>query len=78
MKTLFVLALSLSLSAASAQTTGGYHITKKIPVAGQGSWDYLAIDEGARRLYVSHGTQVEVLAGLQEGERLVTGTGIRQ
>ena len=61
MKTLFVLALSLSLSAASAQTTGGYHITKKIPVAGQGSWDYLAIDEGARRLYVSHGTQVEVL-----------------
>jgi YVTN family beta-propeller protein len=61
LKTLFVLALSLSLSAASAQTTGGYHITKKIPVAGQGSWDYLAIDEGARRLYVSHGTQVEVL-----------------
>jgi len=28
-------------------------------VAGQGNWDYLAVDEGARRLYVSHGTQVE-------------------
>ena len=25
------------------------------------SWDYFTIDEGARRLYVSHGTQVEVL-----------------
>jgi DNA-binding beta-propeller fold protein YncE len=51
----------LSLLAASAQSTGGYHITKKIPVAGEGSWDYLTVDEGARRLYVSHGTQVEVL-----------------
>ena len=38
-----------------------YQITKKIPIPGQGSWDYLTVDEGARRLYVSHGTQVEVL-----------------
>ena len=38
-----------------------YKITKKIPIPGQGSWDYLAVDEAARRLYVSHGTQVEVL-----------------
>jgi DNA-binding beta-propeller fold protein YncE len=34
---------------------------KKIPVPGDGGFDYLAVDEGARRLYVSHGTQVEVL-----------------
>lgn len=61
MKILVVVALSLSLFAASAQTTSGYHITKKIPVAGQGGWDYLTVDESARRLYVSHGTQVEVL-----------------
>lgn len=39
----------------------GFSIVKKIPIAGQGSWDYLAVDENARRLYVSHGTQVEVL-----------------
>jgi len=38
-----------------------YQITKKIPIAGQGGWDYLTVDEGARRLYVSHGTQVEVI-----------------
>jgi YVTN family beta-propeller protein len=61
LKILVVVALSLSLFAASAQTTSGYHITKKIPVAGQGGWDYLTVDESARRLYVSHGTQVEVL-----------------
>jgi YVTN family beta-propeller protein len=61
LKTLIIFALSLNLLAASAQTAGGYHVTKKIPIPGQGSWDYLAVDEGARRLYVSHGTQVEVL-----------------
>jgi len=60
LKHLFVFVMSLSLFGASAQT-GGYHIVKKIPVPGQGSWDYLSVDEGARRLYVSHGTQVEVL-----------------
>lgn len=38
-----------------------YTVTKKIPIPGQGSWDYMTVDEAARRLYVSHGTQVEVL-----------------
>jgi len=58
---LLIFTLSLSLLAASAQTAGGYHVIKKIPVPGEGSWDYLTVDEAARRLYVSHGTQVEVL-----------------
>src|SRR5258707_2882040 len=40
---------------------GNNRIIKKIPIPGDGSWDYLTVDEGARRLYVSHGTQVEVL-----------------
>jgi YVTN family beta-propeller protein len=61
MKIFFSLVLSLSLFAAAAQTADSYHIVKKIRIPGQGSWDYLAIDDGARRLYVSHGTQVEVL-----------------
>jgi YVTN family beta-propeller protein len=45
----------------AAASLGGYTLLKKIPIPGQGSWDYLTVDEGARRLYVSHGTQVEVL-----------------
>lgn len=61
MKTLSILVLSLSLFAASAQAADSYRIVKKIPIPGQGGWDYLAVDESARRLYVSHGTQVEVL-----------------
>jgi DNA-binding beta-propeller fold protein YncE len=46
---------------ASALADGSYHIIKKIPIPGQGGWDYLIVDEAARRLYVSHATQVEVL-----------------
>jgi YVTN family beta-propeller protein len=46
---------------AAAATGGGYSVTRKVPIPGQGSWDYLTVDEDARRLYVSHGTQVEVL-----------------
>lgn len=46
---------------AAPVSSGGYTITKKIPIAGQGSWDYLTVDQAARRLYVSHGTQVEVI-----------------
>jgi DNA-binding beta-propeller fold protein YncE len=50
-----------TLPAAAAPQPEGYSIIKKIPIPGQGSWDYLAVDEAARRLYVSHGTQVEVI-----------------
>jgi len=56
---LATLAASLVISAAAVD--GGYSVVKKIPIPGQGSWDYLTVDVAARRLYVSHGTQVEVL-----------------
>jgi YVTN family beta-propeller protein len=56
---LFTLLVAFAIPSASA--ADGYQITKKIPIPGQGSWDYLAVDEAGRRLYVSHGTQVEVL-----------------
>jgi len=68
LKTLFAssvivltLTLSIGLLAAPAPSDTGYSLTKKIPIPGQGSWDYVTVDEGARRVYVSHGTQVEVL-----------------
>jgi YVTN family beta-propeller protein len=46
---------------AASLADGGYSVIKKIPLPGQGSFDYLTVDEAARRLYVSHETQVEVL-----------------
>jgi YVTN family beta-propeller protein len=56
-----ILTLSSILFAAPAPSSRGYSVINKIPIAGSGSWDYLTVDEAARRLYVSHGTQVEVL-----------------
>ncbi len=55
----FAVLMTLSLSAAAAGS--GYKVIKKIPVAGDGGWDYLTIDVDAHRLYVSHGTRVEVI-----------------
>jgi YVTN family beta-propeller protein len=57
--TIFLIPICAVLAAAA--TGGGYSVTRKVPIPGQGSWDYLTVDEDARRLYVSHGTQVEVL-----------------
>ena len=57
--TLIFLGCLILLGASSSG--GSYRVIKKIPIPGQGSWDYLTVDESARRLYVSHGTQVEVL-----------------
>ncbi len=57
----FTAVLFLNCALFAAPASGGYSVIKKIPLPGTGSWDYLAVDEAARRLYVSHGTQVEVL-----------------
>jgi YVTN family beta-propeller protein len=54
-------AVLLSVCLVASATAADYQITRKIPIPGKGSWDYLIVDEGGRRLYVSHGTQVEVL-----------------
>jgi DNA-binding beta-propeller fold protein YncE len=53
--------LQCGVWAGPASAAGNYFVTKKISINGQGSWDYLAVDEANRRLYVSHGARVEVL-----------------
>jgi hypothetical protein len=55
-----VLAGILSLLSVAA-LSAGYQVSKKIPLPGTGGWDYLTVDESARRVYVSHATQVVVL-----------------
>jgi DNA-binding beta-propeller fold protein YncE len=39
----------------------GYRLLKTVPVPGDGGWDYVTVDEAGRRVYVSHGNQVDVL-----------------
>ena len=38
-----------------------YKLLKTIPVAGNGSWDYLTVDNNTYRLFISHGNLVDVL-----------------
>ena len=50
------LLLSLALTASAEHT-----LLKPIPVPSDGGFDYLTVDSTNRRLYVSHGSQVEVI-----------------
>src|SRR5258708_10079586 len=43
------------------QSGTGYKVVGRYPIGGTGGFDYITLDSSARRLYVSHATQVEVL-----------------
>jgi DNA-binding beta-propeller fold protein YncE len=47
--------------AAGSAAAAGYTIMKKIPVPGNGSWDYITYDATGGRLFVAHGTKVDVI-----------------
>jgi DNA-binding beta-propeller fold protein YncE len=48
-------------TALAAPAATKYGFLKTIPLPGDGGQDYLALDQTARRLYVTHGTTVEVV-----------------
>jgi len=54
-------ALPATLQGAEAPASPGYHFLKEIAIGGEGGWDYLAVNETGRRLYVSHDTKVVVV-----------------
>ncbi|HYV83324.1 MAG TPA: hypothetical protein VE931_07415 [Pyrinomonadaceae bacterium] len=49
------------LAFAAWQGDTGYKVETRYPVPGNGGFDYVTIDSAARRLYLSHGTQVDVI-----------------
>jgi DNA-binding beta-propeller fold protein YncE len=53
--------LGVSLVLAALQGGSGYHLETSYPVPGNGGWDYVNIDSATRRLYLSHGTEVNVI-----------------
>src|SRR5262245_14802846 len=53
--------LVASLALMPFQGGTGYKVVTRYPVAGNGGFDYVTIDSAARRLYLSHGTQVDVI-----------------
>jgi YVTN family beta-propeller protein len=58
-----LLSLAVVVLSLAGQTVNGqqYVFDKKIPVPGDGGYDYMAIDEVNRRLFVSHGTAFNVV-----------------
>ena len=58
---LMVVLIAIMLVKNSKAQTSGIHLIKKTVIGGEGGWDYLQVDSENRRLYLSHGSQVEVL-----------------
>jgi DNA-binding beta-propeller fold protein YncE len=56
-----VFIMSVSLAAVALAAGSGYHVVTTYKVGGDGGWDYLTADAGARRVYISRGTHVMVL-----------------
>jgi YVTN family beta-propeller protein len=54
------LALCLTLQTAHAQGPSGLHMTKTFTIGSPGGWDYIAVGPD-QKIYVSHGTQVNIL-----------------
>lgn len=59
----FALFASLPIHAA------GYRVRRHIAVGGEGGWDYLTIDATLHRLFLSHGTEVDVV-NLASGKKV--------
>ena len=55
---LFLMAMQYSYAQSKP---GDYKVLKTIPVEGTGGWDYITVDSPGQRLFISHGTCVDVL-----------------
>jgi len=40
---------------------GSYHVIRRIPVGGEGAWDYLKVDPDSHRIYLSRGSHVMIV-----------------
>jgi hypothetical protein len=57
----FVVALALARAGRVRAAEGPYTKLGEIQIGGAGAFDYLAVDDAARRLYVTHGTEIVVI-----------------
>jgi DNA-binding beta-propeller fold protein YncE len=76
------LLILVGISSVAMAATGGYHLLKKYSFgAAEGStreyFDYISVDSSARRVYVSHGTEIKVLDA-DSGALVGNITGLKQ
>src|SRR4249920_3658221 len=53
--------VAISAAMLFMQSSSGYKVETRYPVPGNGGFDYLSIDSAARRLYLSHGAEANVV-----------------
>ncbi len=63
------LAVLMPVCAFAATSAGGWKVEQRIAIGGEGGWDYLALDQAAQHLYVSHSDRVIVLDA-KDGKRV--------
>jgi DNA-binding beta-propeller fold protein YncE len=68
--------LAVLLAAHGSEAQSSFQLIKKTIIGGEGGWDYLSADGANQRLYVSHGTQVEVI-DLATHEKVGAVTGLQ-
>jgi DNA-binding beta-propeller fold protein YncE len=56
-----ILFLSFLLPFLATKAQSGYHISKTFHIASPGGWDYPSIDPNSNKLYLSHGSQVNII-----------------
>ena len=56
-----VLASSMVLMFAGTASAQTYKVIKRIPVGGEGGWDYIKVDPDAHRLYVARGDHLMII-----------------
>ena len=57
----FVILIITTAQFAIAQNPTGYKLSNTFHIASSGGWDYPAIEDKSNKLYISHGTQVNIL-----------------
>ena len=59
---LTIIASLVIIHSITAQTKANqYNLANKFSIEGDGGWDYLTVDENSGKLYISHGTIVQVM-----------------
>ncbi|HEY2581306.1 MAG TPA: YncE family protein [Mucilaginibacter sp.] len=64
LKPLCILLFSAAISLPApiwAQKKTGFHVLTVFPIHSTGGWDYITVDGAAKRVYASHGMQVNIL-----------------
>lgn len=62
LKLLSIVAVAAMALSARAQTKTGFHVIKDLAIGSSGGWDYITVDGASKKIYVSHGTQVNILS----------------